>query len=243
MKYSHHIEKGVFLERPNRFIAYVLLNGKQVTCHVKNTGRCKELLIPGVSVILEFHPDAEALGRKTSYSLIGVYKTVEGRQTLINMDSQAPNQVAFEWLSAQSGVSNVRREIRFGDSRFDLAFEREGKRGFMEVKGVTLEEEGIARFPDAPTERGVKHVRELETAFSEGYLSYVLLVIQMEGIRQFQPNERTHPAFGEALRSAANLGVGVLAYDCAVTENSLDIRKPIPVNLQGHREIPKITIF
>lgn len=232
MRYQQ-IEKGIFLERPNRFIAYVLLNGRQVTCHVKNTGRCRELLIPGVSVIIEYHPDALALGRKTSYSLIGVYKEVRDGTILINMDSQAPNQAAYEWVCRQPLVSSVKREVCYGDSRFDLAFERDGKPAFMEVKGVTLEVDGIARFPDAPTLRGIKHVKELAKARGEGYLAYVLFVIQMTGMREFQPNEVTHPDFGKALRAVSECGVEILAYDCQVTPDSMTICQPVPVNLLG----------
>lgn len=242
MKYTN-IERGVFLERPNRFIAYVLYKGRQITCHVKNTGRCRELLIPGVHVLVQFHPDAESLGRKTAYSLIGVYKAAQQGEILINMDSQAPNQVAYEWLCAQPLVSQVRREVKFGGSRLDLAFERDGRQGFMEVKGVTLEHQGIASFPDAPTERGIKHIRELEAAYLEGYLSFVLFVIQMEGMKQFQPNDTTHPAFAEALRHAKNHGVGILAYDCAVTEDTLAIGNPLPVNLLEDSQVSKTVLF
>lgn len=230
MKY-HQIDKGIFLERPNRFIAYVLIDGRQVTCHVKNTGRCRELLLPGVSVIVEYHPNFQALNRKTAYSLIGVYKAVKDGEILINMDSQAPNQAAYEWVCNLPGVSSVKREVCFGDSRFDLAFVRDGKPAFMEVKGVTLEVNGIARFPDAPTLRGIKHMKELARAVKEGYLTYVLFVIQMAGMHEFQPNEATHPEFGETLREVRELGVEILAYDCQVTPDSLDIFQPVLVNL------------
>lgn len=233
MKYKNTV-KGIFIERPNRFIAYVQINGKQVVCHVKNTGRCRELLIPGVSVILEYHPDAAVMGRKTEYSLIAVYKG----DILINMDSQAPNQVAAQWLehhgfTKETGLSieNICREVIYRSSRFDLAFTVEGKPAFMEVKGVTLEENGIAKFPDAPTERGVKHLLELGHAVENGYEAYVLFVIQMKGIYEFTPNIVTHPAFGEALVQAAGQGVHVLAYDCLVLEDELHIDRPVKVKL------------
>lgn len=231
MNYSS-IVKGRFLSRPNRFIAHIEVNGQQITAHVKNTGRCRELLLPGAEVILQYHPDAEALGRKTAYSLIGVYKELEsGERILINMDSQAPNQVAYEWMSGFPGMAGLRREVTFGQSRFDLAFEAEGKAGFMEVKGVTLENRGIARFPDAPTERGVKHLHELIHAAEEGYEAGVLFVIQMKGVHVFQPNVDTHPEFAAALKEADRAGVRVLAYDCLVTEDTLRIDQPVAVEL------------
>ena len=231
MNYSSII-KGYFIDRPNRFIAHIQVNGASITAHVKNTGRCRELLLPGAEVILQYHPDAEALGRKTAYSLIGVYKELEsGERILINMDSQAPNQVAYEWMAEFPGISGLRREVTFGQSRFDLAFEAEGRPGFMEVKGVTLENGGIARFPDAPTERGVKHLHELVHAAREGYEACVLFVIQMKGVHVFQPNTDTHPEFAVALREADQAGVRVLAYDCLVTEDSLQVDQPIAVEL------------
>ncbi len=230
MKYEH-IVQGHFLERPNRFIARVLTDGKEVTCHVKNTGRCRELLIPGVQVFLEYHPDAAALGRKTEYSLIGVKKETQNGPVLINMDSQAPNQAAFEWLAGKSGVSDLRREVTFGNSRFDLAFKKAGIPSFMEVKGVTLEDNGIARFPDAPTERGIKHLLELKHAAQEGYAASVLFVIQMKGIRRFEPNMATHPAFGEALNDVSRSGVKVMAYDCIITADSIALDQPVKVSL------------
>lgn len=230
MKYNNMLQ-ATFLERPNRFIAYADLNGRRVKCHVKNTGRCRELLIPGAQVILEHHPDAAAAGRKTEYSLIQVYKSTSHGTELVNMDSQAPNQAAWEWLSGR-GLS-PRREVTYGNSRFDLAFEEEGRPAFMEIKGVTLEQDGIARFPDAPTERGIKHLNELERAAAAGYRAYVMFVIAMKGVRSFEPNMATHPRFGEALAHAAAHGVKVLAYDCFVTQDSLTIDQPVPVVLPG----------
>ncbi len=228
MNYEHMLA-ATFLERPNRFIAYADLQGSRVKCHVKNTGRCRELLVPGASVYLQHHPDAAQMGRKTEYSLISVCKTMAHGTELVNMDSQAPNQAAWEWLSSR-GFS-PRREVRYGASRFDLAFEKDGVPAFMEVKGVTLEQDGTARFPDAPTERGIKHLKELEHAAAEGYLAYVLFVIAMKGIRSFEANRSTHPEYAEALSHAASHGVNVLAYDCLVTPDSLRIDRPVPVLL------------
>lgn len=229
MNYEHMVT-ATFLERPNRFIAHALCEGKQVRCHVKNTGRCRELLLPGASVILEHHPDAAALGRKTDYSLISVYKTMAHGAELVNMDSQAPNQAAYEWLASQ-GLSNIRREVRYGNSRLDLYYESEGRPAFMEVKGVTLEQNGIARFPDAPTQRGIKHLGELEHAAAEGCRASVLFVITMKGVHSFEPNRATHPEFADALAHAAAHGVEVLACDCIVTETSLAIDCMVPINL------------
>ena len=243
-----HIVAGTFISRPNRFIAHVETGNRTVVCHVKNTGRCRELLIPGVTVILEFHPDAAVSGRKTEYDLIGVYKN----DLFINMDSQAPNKAAWEWLVSLGGGQyteknhyplgsyvpfDIRREVTHGDSRFDLAFslrDRDTKAvspAFMEVKGVTLEENGVAMFPDAPTERGIKHLKGLIRAHEEGYEAYVLFVIQMKGIRGFTPNDMTHPAFGDALRQAREAGVHVLAYDCLVTPDTMIVDSPVKVIL------------
>ena len=243
-----HIVAGTFVSRPNRFIAHVETGNRTVVCHVKNTGRCRELLIPGVTVILEFHPDAVLSGRKTEYDLIGVYKN----GLLINMDSQAPNKAAWEWLVSLGGGQyteknhyplgsyvpfDIRREATHGDSRFDLAFSlrnRDTKAvspAFMEVKGVTLEENGLALFPDAPTKRGIKHLKGLIRAHEEGYEAYVLFVIQMKGILGFTPNDITHPAFGETLRQAREAGVHVLAYDCLVNPDTMTVDSPVKVML------------
>lgn len=234
MKYEHMLP-AAFLERPNRFIAYASLNGETVKCHVKNTGRCRELLYPGAEIVLQHHPDALRLGRKTEYSLIDVYKDMPHGRELVNMDSQAPNQVAFEWLQQGGltgrGITRLSREVRFGSSRIDLAFEEDGIPAFMEVKGVTLEQDGIARFPDAPTERGIKHLKELEHAAAEGFRAYAMFVIAMKGVRAFEPNRAAHPEFADALVHAAAHGVTILAYDCLVTPNSLSIDCPVPVSL------------
>lgn len=232
MKYEHMMP-ATFLERANRFIAYASIDGVRVKCHVKNTGRCRELLLPGADLILQHHPDALASGRKTEYSLINVYKQMGHGRELVNMDSQAPNQAAMEWLlrGGLPGITKVRREVTYGNSRFDLAFLQDGSPSYMEVKGVTLEQDGVARFPDAPTERGIKHLKELEQAAKEGYHTYALFVIAMKGVRSFEPNMATHPAFGEALTHAAANGVRVLAFDCLVTEDSLAIDASVPVVL------------
>lgn len=229
MKYNN-IKKAIFLERPNRFIAYADLNGERVKCHVKNTGRCKELLIPGEAVVfLEDH--GENTNRKTRYSLVKVVKN--GR--IINMDSQAPNQIAFDWIKSgglYEDISCVKREVKYGNSRFDIYYERgNGIKGFMEVKGVTLEEDNIARFPDAPTERGIKHIHELIEAHKNGYEANILFVIQMTGVDHFEPNYRTHAEFGEALKEAKAAGVNVMAIDCIVTEDAVTANVFVNVHL------------
>ena len=233
MKYENMV-KGTFLARPNRFIAEVSVNGEKERAHVKNTGRCRELLVPGVEIYLQdFGENPE--GRKTRYSLYGVKKG----NLLINMDSQAPNRVAEEAFRSgriippgMSKLTTIKREKTFGNSRFDFYLEDEqGQKGWLEVKGVTLEDNGIVRFPDAPTERGVKHVNELIDAAEEGYRAFILFVIQMDGIKEFRPNDVTHKAFGDALRKAEKKGVSVMAYDCHVTEDTLEINKTVPVKL------------
>ncbi|MEF9954556.1 MAG: DNA/RNA nuclease SfsA [Clostridium sp.] len=236
MNYNH-IVPAIFLSRPNRFIAHALVEGKEVVCHVKNTGRLRELLYPGAALLLEYHPDAEQLGRKTAYSLIGVYKEPGGcskKRILINIDSQAPNQVAEEWLKSgafSSKISHIKREVTYRDSRFDLAFTDSGRPAFMEVKGVTLETDGVACFPDAPTLRGVKHVTELIHAVTDGYSAYLLFVIQMQDISYFTPNRMTHAAFADALKLADASGVHILAYNCLITEDSMKIYQAVDVNL------------
>lgn len=227
MKYEK-IRRGIFLDRPNRFIAHVELDGHTETVHVKNTGRCKELLIPGVQVILE---ESSNPARKTKYDLICVCK--QGRW--INMDSQIPNKAAKEWLE-RGGLFpekvTVYTERKYGNSRFDLYVESPARRAFIEVKGVTLEDENIARFPDAPTARGVKHVEELVKCLEDGYEAYLLFVIQMKGVKLFQPNWNTHREFGEALKKAGKSGVKLLAYDCLVTEDTMEIQEPIAIDLE-----------
>ena len=223
----HSVTPGIFIARPNRFVAHVELAGELHTVHVKNTGRCRELLVPGATVYLA---EGNNPNRKTKYDLIAVEK---GKR-LINMDSQAPNRVFGEWASAGGfipSVTAVKREYTYGDSRLDFCLETPKGLHFVEVKGVTLEADNRARFPDAPTERGVKHIRELQRAVEEGHRASLVFVVQMEGIESVSPNDETHPAFGEALRQAASAGVRVLAYDCAVTPDSLSIGCPVPVLL------------
>ena len=227
MKYKS-IVKGKFIERPNRFIAKVEIEGVTETVHVKNTGRCRELLVKGATVYLE---KSDNPLRKTQYDLISVFKN---NKTLINMDSQIPNAVTEEWLKKGNIFSKnalIRREVTHNKSRFDFYIEEEKRKIFLEVKGCTLETDGIARFPDAPTQRGVKHINELIDCISEGYEAYILFVIQMKGINHFEPNDTTHKAFGDALRQAEKSGVKILAYDCIVTPNSIDIDKEFKVKL------------
>lgn len=226
MKY-HDVRRAVFMDRPNRFIAHVELDGQTETVHVKNTGRCRELLVPGCTVYLE---RGTAPGRKTAYDLIAVEKG----DRLINMDAQAPNKVFYEWAAAGHflpGVTAIRPEHRYGDSRLDFCVETERGTCLVEVKGVTLEAEGRAFFPDAPTERGVKHIRELQRAAESGLDAVLFFVVQLQDISSVAPNDVTHPAFGAALREAAASGVRVLAYDCTVTPDSLTIRQAVPVRL------------
>ena len=210
------VREAVFLDRPNRFIAHVLLDGEKTAVHVKNTGRCRELLLPGVRVVLAA---AATEGRKTAWDLIGVYKDNE---RLFNIDSQAPNAAAAEWLAAQ-GFDRVRREYTLGDSRFDFCMEKGAEKYLLEVKGCTLEVSGVGYFPDAPTLRGVKHLRELAEALRQGWHSYLAFVIQTEGVTRVLPNRETHPAFGEALDAAKKAGVRVLYLPCRVEPDRLEI--------------------
>ena len=218
---------GQFLSRPNRFIAHVKIGGKTEICHVKNTGRCRELLQPGVAV---YCLDALSPTRKTRYDLIAVQKG----SRLINMDSQAPNAAVKQWL--QSGglgeISELKPESRHGDSRFDFSFIKDGIPCFLEVKGVTLEQDGVCAFPDAPTTRGTKHLRHLADLARQGYGTYVLFVIQMEDVVYLHPNTATDPAFSSALKEAAKEGVHLLAMDCAVTPDSMVLRSPVPIRLE-----------
>lgn len=228
MKYKS-IKHATFLERPNRFIARVLLDGALETVHVKNTGRCRELLQPGAAVILE---EAGHPGRKTRYSLVAVYKG----KMLVNIDSQAPNAVVYEAIQQKllpefGAITRLTKEVRYRGSRFDLYYETEEKRGFIEVKGVTLEEKGIALFPDAPTERGAKHLQELTAAVREGYEGCIFFLIQMKGPQRFQPNKVMDPDFTEALQVAKKAGVRVLAYDSVVTEDSIVMEEPALVEV------------
>lgn len=232
MRY-HQIIKAVFIERPNRFVAYCEIDGIREKVHVKNTGRCKELLIPGVTVYLE---EGTNPNRKTKYSLVAVEK---GKR-LINMDSQVPNQVVEEALYSgkiqlpgiQEPFIKIKREQTYGKSRFDFYLETEQEKIFIEVKGVTLEEGGLVKFPDAPTQRGVKHIEELISATKEGYQCFIIFVVQMSEVSCFMPHEERHPEFAEALRAAQKAGVGILSYTCEVTADSLNIEAPLPVRLE-----------
>lgn len=226
MKYNK-ILKAKFISRPNRFIANCELDGEEVICHVKNTGRCKELLTPGATVILT--DERENKARKTPFDLISVYKG----ERLINMDSQAPNKVAEELMERLYPKSKICREITYGKSRIDLFIENGEEKIFVEVKGVTLESDGVAKFPDAPTERGIKHLRELERAVSEGYKAIVLFIIQMKGVAYFTPNRETHPQFADALVEVHENGVNVWAYDCKVQEGIVEADMPVEVRLFG----------
>lgn len=217
---------GIFLERPNRFIAHVEIGGQEEIVHVKNTGRCRELLRPGVQVWCQrSHNPA----RKTKFDLI----TVKKGDCLVNMDAQAPNAAAGEWLKAGGlgPISDLKAESVHGNSRFDFSFTRDGIPCFLEVKGVTLESDGVCSFPDAPTQRGTKHLRELTQLAQAEYDTYVLFVIQMENVKFFHPNDRTDPDFAQALRQAWQAGVHILAMDCVVTEDSMLIRNPVKIEL------------
>ena len=226
------IHKAKFLARPNRFIAECLIDGENVVAHVKNTGRCRELLVPGATVYLN-----EPMGamRKTKYDLVAVEKLCpDGKMLLINMDSSAPNNVVAEFLSLGNlfpNATRIRREVTKGNSRFDFCIEQEEKVTYLEVKGVTLENDGIASFPDAPTERGVKHIEELIQLKRQGYGAAIFFVIQMKGACEFRPNDLTHKAFGDALRRARESGVQIYAFDSVVMPNSIIVDQPIEVVL------------
>lgn len=224
MRYEN-VFPGSFISRPNRFIALAEINGTETICHVKNTGRCRELLVPGCRIFLS---KSDNLKRKTKYDLIAVQK---GKR-LINMDSQAPNKAVMEFIPKLfRNVTVIKPEYTYKNSRFDFYIETECEKIFLEVKGVTLEENGIVRFPDAPTQRGIKHVSELSECIKEGFSAYVFFVIQMENVLYFEPNDRLHKEFGDALRDAALQGVRIIAYDCKVTENTLEIKEPVEVRL------------
>ena len=225
MRYDN-MTPGIFRARPNRFIAHIEIDGAVETCHVKNTGRCRELLVPGCTVWCQ---RSDNPNRKTKFDLIAVQKG----DRLINMDSQAPNKAAGEWLASGGlgEISELRPEVKHGDSRYDFSFLKDGRRCFLEVKGCTLEEDGVCAFPDAPTERGAKHIRGLTEAALAGYGAYILFVIQMCDVKYIRPHDETDPEFGRALREAAQNGVHILAMDCAITPDTMDIRLPVLVKL------------
>ncbi len=221
----NNIKRGIFLSRPNRFIAHIEIDGKEEICHVKNTGRCKELLNPGARVLVQKSSNLE---RKTKYDLISVYK---GKR-LINMDSQAPNKVFGEWAGEYfKNISYIKPEAKYKNSRFDFYIEAEGKKIFAEIKGVTLEDDGVVLFPDAPTERGVKHIKELCSAIDDGYEAYIFFVVQMEGVKYFTTNKNTHPEFALALKEAEKKGVNICCVDCYADETELKIKKEVKVIL------------
>ncbi len=227
MKYEN-IRKAVFLDRPNRFIARILLDGAPETCHVKNTGRCNELLVPGAEIYVQ---RVQNPARKTSFDLIAVRKG----ERLINMDAAAPNAVFPEWAKSADifgQIALLRPETVHGDSRFDFYLESDRGRAFVEVKGVTLEEDGVVRFPDAPTERGVKHLKGLADCVREGFHAHAVFVVQMENVRWFEPNRETHPAFAEALLEAREAGVQLHAFSCRVTEDSIPPLAPVEIKLK-----------
>lgn len=220
-----NIAAGKFISRPNRFIANVEIDGEIRVVHVKNTGRCKELLLPGSTVYCE---KSDNPNRKTAYDLVAVEKG----KLLINMDSQAPNVAFSEFIhdgSFKDGIEYIARERKYKNSRFDFYFKRKGKEYFAEVKGVTLEDEGVVLFPDAPTERGVKHLTELEDAVKNGYGGCVVFVVQLKEAKYFTPNRKTHPEFADKLKEVQKAGVEIFAYTCNVTPNSISLLSQIPV--------------
>lgn len=226
MKYDN-VTEAIFIKRPNRFIAHVLLNGNEEIVHVRNTGRCREILIPGTKVILE---KSKNENRKTRYSLVSAYKG----DMLINIDSQIPNAVVYEGIKNKKvnellNICSLKREVFYGNSRFDLYFETQNDRGFIEVKGVTLEENGVTMFPDAPTERGTKHVREMMKAVQEGYKGYIFFLIQLKGAKYFTPHEKMDKEFASALKLAAESGVKILAYDSFVTKDEIVLSNEVDI--------------
>lgn len=222
-----NIKTAKFLSRPNRFIAHIEIDGKTEICHVKNTGRCKELLVENATVFVE---ESVNPNRKTKFDLIGVLKG----DRLINMDSQIPNKVFSEWVQSSGFFENIKllkSEKTFENSRFDFYIETEKDKIFVEVKGVTLEENGVVLFPDAPTERGVKHINELCRCVQQGYKAYIFFIIQMDNVKYFTPNRKTHPQFADALKAAQEKGVNIVALDCKVTENSIEAGGFVEVKL------------
>ena len=225
MKYGKVIE-AIFLKRPNRFIAHVLIHGEEEIVHVRNTGRCKELLIPGAKVVLE--DCSHNLNRKTKYSLIAVWKD----EMLVNMDSQIPNAAVFNAINENrilglQNLSHLKREVTFGNSRFDIYFESNKDKGFVEIKGVTLEQDSIAMFPDAPTDRGAKHVLEMIEAVKQGYRGIIFFLLQMKGPKSFMPNYNMDKVFSNTLKLASENGVEILVYDSIISNNSIIVDKPV----------------
>ena len=231
MRY-HNIVPGTFVRRENRFIGICLVHGKSERVHIRNTGRCAELFVPGASVFLQYAPSPQ---KKTAYTLIALYKG----ERLINLDSLAPNKLVLEYLAQgkllpgmAAAAEELHGEVRYGASRLDGAFTVAGQRAYLEIKGVTLERDGAAYFPDAPTERGIRHIYELCKARKEGFLAYLIFVIQMQGVSFFAPNYAAHPAFAQALQEAQSAGVAILAYDCRVQPECLALGAPVPVKIE-----------
>ncbi|MBQ2891246.1 MAG: DNA/RNA nuclease SfsA [Clostridia bacterium] len=228
MKYKN-IKEGVFISRPNRFIANVLIDREEHICHVKNTGRCRELLVKGARVFLEESNNPE---RKTKYDLVAVYKG----ERLINMDSQIPNKAFYEWVKKGKFIKDItyiKPEYKYGNSRFDFYIETQNEKILLEVKGVTLEENGVVMFPDAPTERGIKHIKELIKCKKEGFEAYIVFVVQMDNVKYFTPNRKTHKAFADALSEAEKCGVNIVCVNCKVTKDSMEINDFVEVRLNG----------
>jgi sugar fermentation stimulation protein len=222
-----NIHKGIFIARPNRFIAEVIVDDRPQRAHVKNTGRCRELLLEDATVYLQKHDNTN---RRTNWSLVGVEK--DGR--LVNIDSQAPNKVFHEWLREGNlfgDIKCIKPEFTYGNSRFDFFVETINEKLLIEVKGVTLEENDVAMFPDAPTERGIKHLLELGHSIKDGFKAYIVFIIQMSGVKYFTPNSRTHQAFADALKDARDNGVQILAFDCQVYDNGFKIKGKVDVVL------------
>jgi len=222
-----NIRKAIFLTRPNRFIAHILLEGKEEICHVKNTGRCKELLTPGAEIYVQEFDETK---RKTKYDLISVYK---GRR-LVNIDSQVPNKLFREWAERNQFFgedATIRSEFTYGQSRFDFYVESGARKILIEIKGVTLEEHRVALFPDAPTQRGVKHIQELQQALDKGMEAYLVFIIQMQGVHYMSPDWRTHPEFGQALVQAEKAGLKIMALDCQLGEDWIEAREFVEVRL------------
>ncbi len=220
-----NIKEARFINRPNRFIANIEINGKHEVCHVKNTGRCKELLSDNAKVFVQ---EFDNTNRKTKYDLISVYKG----ERLINIDSQAPNKVFHEWLlkgNLFQNITMIKPECKYNNSRFDFYIEADNKKIFAEVKGVTLEENNVVMFPDAPTERGLKHIKELVDCVNDGYEAYVVFIVQMKDVLYFTPNNLTHKAFGDTLKMAARKGVKIIALDCEITKNSMTAQDLVDV--------------
>ncbi len=228
MQYDN-IRRGQFISRPNRFIANILVNGKEEICHVKNTGRCTELLVPGATIFVQ---EVKNDRRRTKFDLVSVFKG----ERLVNIDSQIPNNIFREWIESNNyfpGLSLVKPEYKYRNSRLDYYLEAGDQKIMVEIKGVTLEKDGAAFFPDAPTERGIKHINDLCHAITEGYEAYLIFIIQMKNVLYFAPNRETHPAFADAVLRSVDMGVQLLALDCDVTADSITVGNYVKVKAEG----------